>query len=349
MLLRTIDDILHFSKFEAGRAELENIDFSISDIITNMEAMFIHQTAGTNIELTFMISNDIPPVLTGDPLRLTQVLTNLTGNAFKFTKNGRITIGAKCRYCKDNIARLHFFVSDTGIGLCEKTMPRLFDVFSQGDNAVSRHYGGTGLGLAISKSIVNMMGGRIWAKNNPDRGAAFHFEINTGYRGKPAYTLAAKAATDSTIDTTRIDTHGHTANELRLLYVDDNTINREITAEILKNSGYSVETASSGGNALKKMIRNQYNAILMDVQMPGMDGFETTRTIRGRSETRNTVIIGMSAHVMTGYRQQCIDAGMTDYIPKPVDIKKLHTLLSHYLPDKNGPKTSNKSNAIQYH
>ncbi|MFO8111939.1 MAG: AAA family ATPase [Desulfosalsimonadaceae bacterium] len=333
-LLKTIDDILHFSKFEAGRVALENIDFTIPGIMEKIHALFMHQTTEKDIALRFRISKNIPPVLIGDPFRLGQILTNLAANAFKFTESGRITIGAKCVARSKDAVRLHFFVSDTGTGVNEADISRLFNAFSQADNSTSRRYGGTGLGLAISKNIVALMNGKIWAKNNPDKGAAFCFEVDVGYRDTPARIPGIKKrvpaeAARKDDETKKIQA----AAGIRLLLVDDNAINREIMPDILESAGYIVDTASNGREAIAKAALKYYDAVLMDLQMPVMDGFQTADTMRQNPGNENLVIIAMSAHAMEDYRMQCIHAGMADYIPKPVDMTRLHGILAR-LPRK---------------
>ncbi len=328
-LLKTIDDILHFSKFEAGQVELENIDFTVPAIMKKIHALFIHQTRGKDIALRFRISKNIPPVLVGDPYRLAQILTNLAANAFKFTQSGRITIGAKCVARSKDAVRLHFFVSDTGTGVNETDISRLFNSFSQADNSTSRRYGGTGLGLAISKHIVALMNGEIWAKNNPDRGATFYFEIDAGDRSPPAGILGMQEKTHPEVVAKGNETaKNHAASGIRLLFVDDNAINREVMPDILESAGYLVDTASNGKDAMAKAASKTYDAVLMDLQMPGMDGFQTADTIRRTPGNEDLVIIAMSAHAMGDYRRQSIHAGMTDYIPKPLDMNRLNDILA---------------------
>ena len=329
-LLTTIDDILHFSKLEAGRVEPEKIDFSIIEIVEKLETLFAHRVSEKNIRLDFFISNDIPQTLIGDPLRIGQVLTNLVGNAFKFTQSGRITIGAKCIRRESPVARLRFYVSDTGTGINEAHITRLFGAFTQADNSVSRLYGGTGLGLAICKGIVEIMNGRIWAKNNPDRGASFFFEVEARHREdsvSPRQWKPEKSRPTPIYGP--VETEAGNPG-LRLLFVDDNAINREVTSGILEKSGYIVDTAPDGRKAVGMARRIRYDAVLMDVQMPGMDGFETARVMRRHPGNRDLVIIAMTAHAMRGHRKQCRDAGMTDYIPKPVEMNRLHQILQRH-------------------
>lgn len=329
-LLTTIDDILHFSKLEAGRVEPEKIDFSISGIVENLETLFAHRVSEKNIRLEFFISNDIPQTLIGDPIRIGQVLTNLVGNAFKFTKSGRITIGAKCIHRESPVATLRFYVSDTGTGINEAQITRLFDAFTQADNSVSRLYGGTGLGLAICKGIVEIMNGRIWAKNNVDRGASFFFEVEARYREASAASRQRKPGKSRPAPNYGpVETETGTPG-MRMLFVDDNAINREVTPKILEKSGYLVDTAPDGQKAIEMARRIRYDAVLMDVQMPGMDGFETARVMRRDPANRDLVIVAMTAHAMKGYRKQCRDAGMTDYIPKPLEMNRLHQILQRH-------------------
>ena len=325
-LLTIIDDILHFSRIEAGRVALENIDFTISEITEKIKTLFMHQTAGKNITLTFAVSDTFPPFLTGDPFRLRQVLTNLTANAFKFTKEGAITIQAECIERDNGKARLRFSVSDTGTGIPENNISHLFTPFFQADNSISRRYGGTGLGLAISKGIVDLMNGRIWAKNNSGGGATFYFEIDAGYRKQTAGIMNIHKAPEDAYR--NIGKPRQAPTGMRLLLVDDNAINREVMPGILESAGYMVDTASSGTEAIKKAALKSYDAVLMDVQMPGMDGFQAAATIRKNPDNKDLVIIAITAHAMDGYRDQCIHAGMTDYIPKPVDMDHLNKTLA---------------------
>ncbi len=326
-LLTTIDDILHFSKLEAGRVEPEKIDFSISEIVEKLETLFAHRVSEKNIRLDFFISKDIPQTLIGDPLRIGQVLTNLVGNAFKFTQSGRITIGAKCIRRESPVARLRFYVSDTGTGISETHITKLFDAFTQADSSVSRLYGGTGLGLAICKGIVEIMNGRLWAKNNPDRGASFFFEVETRYRENSTPSRQWKPGKSRPAPIYGPVERKSGTPGLRLLFVDDNAINREVTPGILEKSGYRVDTAPDGRKAVEMARRIRYDAVLMDVQMPGMDGFQTARVMRRIPGNRDLVIVAMTAYAMKGYRKQCRDAGMTDYIPKPVEMNRLHQIL----------------------
>lgn len=341
-LLKTIDDILHFSKFEAGQVELENIDFTVSGIMKKIHALFIHQTMEKDIALRFRISKNIPPVLVGDPYRLGQILTNLASNAFKFTQNGRITIGAKCVVRSKDAVRLHFFVSDTGTGVYETDISRLFNAFSQADNSTSRRYGGTGLGLAISKNIVSLMNGEIWAANNAESGATFYFEVDAGCRDAPTGIPDMKKRGHAEV----VRKDGKTSKTraavgMRLLLVDDNAISREIMPDMLKNAGYIMDTASDGREAIAKAALKHYDAVLMDLQMPVMDGFETADAMRRIPGNENLAIIAMSAHAMEDSRRQCIHAGMTDYIPKPVDMNRLNDILSRT--GRNGESTTGKA------
>ena len=335
-LLKTINHILDFSKFEAGRVTLENIDFTISRLFKKINDLFAHRTLEKDIVLASAISEDIPPVLTGDPFRLGQILTNLVENAFKFTTCGKITLGATCLSRCNKTVRLRFFVSDTGPGITEADMPRLFSLFSQADSSIARRYGGSGLGLAISKGIVTLMNGRIWAENNPDRGATFYFEIDIRYRNRAGDHLEGSKEQH----TKRL--HGPDekrepgAPGMHLLLVDDHSANREIARNLLKRAGYIVDSASNADEAIEKVSRKQYDAVLMDVQMPGMDGFETARTIRADPMNRNLVIIALTAHAMDDCREQFINAGMNSYLSKPIDMDRLNSALAAVVDNSSG-------------
>lgn len=341
-LLSTVDGILDFSKLEADCMVLETIDFTISGIIEKTRSMFFQQAAEKGLRLEFHISGNIPPVLRGDPFKLDQVLTNLAGNAIKFTEKGRVRIGVKCAARAGNTLRLRFVVSDTGPGICITDISRLFKSFSQADNAVSRLYGGTGLGLAISKGLVELMNGRIWARNNPGRGAVFFFEIDTGFRDAPADENSKTKNKKPEPASAFAGSDAFPLSGMRVLFVEDNDASREITAEILEESGCLVDTAASGRKAVEMAKQRRYDAVLMDIQMPGMDGLEAARLIRSAPGNRSLPVVAMTAGTMEAHPGQGSGAEMADTIRKPFEAGRLCEALYRC---RNNPGRSAKTGA----
>ncbi len=455
-LLGIIDDILDFSKIEAGHIELEKINFNLSDVLDNIRTLFSEKARDKGVDFIVRSHDDVPMHLVGDPLRLSQILINLTGNAMKFTEEGEVKVKVVLQQSQGKDVELLFTVSDTGIGIDEAQHEFLFDAFSQADESISRQFGGTGMGLAISKKIVERCGGHIWLESVPDRGSAFHFtipfkrqvqvdlpnkykdmfvgsrvlvvddnkmfrhfmskmfssfyfEVETAENGenaleklremaslraiphvilldqtmppgmdglslvkvlaeeedfanipiimisadgqdvtlrKKAEQLGVKAVlskpvkrglllsslemllqgsappeADDKISGTTAVLQGR-----RILLVEDNSINRQVATELLQNAGAQVVTAVDGNDALEK-IDEGFDAVLMDVQMPRMNGIEATKQIRQCSQFSRMPIVAMTARAMKGDREKCLEAGMDDYIAKPIDPDTLfHTL-----------------------
>ena len=458
-LLGLINDILDFSKIEAGRLELEEIPFDLRSVVEEVTDLFLERMAKKHIEMVVNVSDDMPERLTGDPLRLRQVLTNLMSNAVKFTETGEIRLIVKSNDAPKGNVGVLFEVMDTGIGIHPTAQSKLFDVFTQADGSTTRKYGGTGLGLTISKRIVEMMGGRIWLESKPSMGTRFFFtacfseapEHQSLHRELPSrlkalrilivednpYTLDvlqrmiegfgceaegaptgeralercesnAEAPIDLIVmdldlpgldgltvarrmkeamgeaapfviivsasgreqDMHRLDTSAAdgflvkpvkqsqlldtmmeivgidvvkettaaetasspaTLSGARVLLVEDNLINRRVAEEILATGGIVVEIAENGREAIDMITGNAYNAVLMDIQMPELDGLEATRMIRAEETHRDLPIIAMTAHAMQGDREKCLDAGMNDYVAKPIDQKELFAVLRRHI------------------
>ncbi|MBU1168899.1 MAG: response regulator [Proteobacteria bacterium] len=455
-LLELINDILDFSKIDAGKLGFENVPFYLRSVIEEVSDMFLERSMTKDIELVVDIDADAPRKLIADPLRLRQVLANLTSNAFKFTKKGEICISVKIQSRVTDRARLVFSVRDTGIGIDSRISDKLFDAFAQADGSTTRKYGGTGLGLAICKKIVTMMGGTIWVESELGKGSCFYFTIETGIvngdielpqvvppnlkntkvlivddnpstllivkrfvesfgfrtdlanssesalqmyalsQSQEPYSLiimdvklpgmdgidvinrikndetrkappiicmggygregdvqrARAAGVDSFLmkpvkqsilfDTimeifgfrvmkNRDDAQGLRSwdefNDVRVLLVEDNPINQMVATEILISAGITVDKASNGLEAIEAIRGTHFDAVLMDVQMPEMDGLEASRYIRNQLKMTDVPIIAMTAHAMYGDRERCIAAGMDDYVPKPIDRKELFSAL----------------------
>ena len=483
-LLGIVNDILDFSKVEAGKLEIENTDFQLHEVVENLSDMFAQQAEAKGIELIATLAPDIPDLLTGDPLRLKQVLANLAGNAIKFTEHGEITIRGSISHQNDAGLWVRFDVSDTGIGIPEEQQPKLFESFVQADNSTTRRYGGTGLGLTITKRLVEMMDGDLWLKSRPGRGSVFSFTLRFGIpetpqpkrttlesvqglsvlvvddnqtlcqllkemleqygfkvtianSGEHAVARTAPAATPHPFDfilmdyklpgidgleaIRRIRDHrgshrtpivmmtGYEENGIKqatkelmisgllnkplkqsylfdaivqifasadetiqfpdrpaaydksralqrlagrkILLVEDNAVNLRLAKELLTRAQMIVETARNGKEALAMVQIQDYDAVLMDVQMPEMDGYDATRAIRkmedrhnddgtGKRCGRSIPIIAMTAHAMQGDREKCLAAGMDDYVTKPIDIATLFPVLARWIKTAGQPHIS---------
>ncbi len=337
-LLGIINDILDFSKIEAGKLDLESVAFHLESVMGYISDLFSERAANSGVELLFHIDEDVPRQLVGDPLRLGQILVNLTGNAMKFTRRGKIEIFANVLEIDSKQTTIRFQVSDTGIGIAEDQLPHLFDSFTQADGSTTRNYGGTGLGLTICKLLAEMMGGDMKVRSKLGDGSSFYFALpflldtsNAGAYDRKSKDVFKKEAVRK--DSPRIF-------GLRVLLVEDNAINREVAQEILGNARLVTETASNGRHALEILRRTlsgetaPFDVVLMDVQMPEMDGYEATSKIRSELRMEDLPVIAMTAHAMKGDREKCIEAGMNDYIAKPIDPDQLVSVISEWVPDR---------------
>ena len=257
----------------------------------------------------------------GDVTRLRQILVNLLSNAVKFTDAGKVSITVTLTQ-EDDRNEIYFTVRDTGIGIPAERMDCLFQSFSQVDMSNTRKYGGTGLGLAISKRLVEMMGGKIWAESEFGIGSAFHFAIMAD--SAPADIIA----NGRTVSKSQV--YDHPDSTLRLLLAEDNVVNQKVALRMIKKIGYRADVAANGLEVLVAMGRKKYDVILMDVQMPEMDGLDAARAIRQMPHIRQPKIIAVTAYALEGDREKCLDAGMDDYISKPVEMKELAEVLSKY-------------------
>ncbi|MBF0152137.1 MAG: response regulator [Magnetococcales bacterium] len=327
-LMHLINDILDFSKIEAGKMSMEQEAFSVRELLANLESMFISQCQENNIELRVQTAEDIPPLLAGDPFRLGQILTNLMGNAIKFTHQGSVSVSTRLLTETNTTAVLEFAVHDTGIGLTDEQLRNLFQDFFQADASTTRKYGGTGLGLAISRRLVEMMGGTIRAESSPNVGSRFFFDIHLHKppveSKKERPSPLHQPSTNEAADTIAIPIHLKGAH---VLLVEDNDINQQIALEILEQAGIRVTLAENGEEAVKATQRMDFDAILMDIQMPVMDGLTSTRLIRQSTACTDVPIIAMTANAMAEDRSKCLAVGMNDHIAKPIDPDTLFAAL----------------------
>ena len=318
-LLQILNDILDFSKIEAGKLELESIDFNLREVVEETIELLAARAHSKGLELACSVQPDVPALVRGDPVRLRQVLINLVGNAVKFTERGEVLVKLELR----DDHRIGFEVSDTGIGLSEEAQQRIFSAFSQADSFTTRKYGGTGLGLAIVKQLVGLMGGEVRVQSVPQQGSRFSFDINL------------PAVAESTVlqprDAPMAQLPGGGA---RILLVEDNPVNREVALGMLENLGCTVVVAENGWLAIEAMNEPDFDAILMDCQMPVMDGFTATGEIRRREAAHGAQrlpIIALTANAMEGDRERCLRAGMDDFLSKPFSQRQLLSHLSRWL------------------
>ena len=314
-LLRIINDILDFSKVESGKMDFEEIPFRLSEVLDNTLQMFAHAVKEKGLSLRLDVGEGVPQSLVGDPTRLGQILLNLVGNATKFTHEGSVILLVRCVEADQQTVTLGFAVRDTGIGIPADKLPTLFQPFIQADMSVSRRYGGTGLGLAIARVLVQHMGGTIHVRSVAGKGSTFSFTLR--FR-RPAAVL--REAEADAPDNTPVPLDG-----LRVLLAEDNDINQIVATEILKMKGIAVDVACNGLEAVDMARSGAYDAILMDIQMPGLDGIEATRRIR--AFLPDIPIIAMTAHTMKGDAERCLEAGMQDHIAKPIDPEALFAAL----------------------
>ncbi len=322
-LLGIINDILDFSKVEAGRMELDFMTFRLSGMLRSIFDLLDFKAREKGIALDMKIADDVPDVLMGDSLRLSQVCVNLCTNALKFTQKGRIDLRVAVRERRETDLLLLFSVSDTGIGISEEHKALIFYAFSQADGSTTRQYGGTGLGLAICKRMVELMGGSIWVDSVPGEGSTFYF------------TAALRSGSEEVLEHPRPAAHPLAipqAEKLRVLVTEDNELNQEIAVEMLGTMGIVPVVANNGAEAVALCQEHVYDIIFMDIQMPVMDGLEAARRIRAGDGPRAAAvpIIAMTANAMSGDREKSLAAGMNDHITKPIDHLELEETIRRW-------------------
>ncbi len=325
-LLGVIDDILDFSKIEAGKISLEITSFSIEQIRQTLATLFAWKAAESNLKLLFDFDPGIPRDLSGDLLRLNQILINYTSNAIKFTRQGEIIIRARKLEEGQGTVLLRFEVQDSGIGISEEQQAKLFHAFQQADSSTSRTYGGSGLGLAISKRLAELMGGEVGVESVPGKGSTFWFTIRLGNGwSAPEDLPAAQAENTKEADWGKL-------KGARILLAEDHPFNQEVAVEFLERYGANVRIANNGVEALDLLRQSKFDCVLMDVQMPVMDGLETTRQIRTDAALSNIPVIAMTANASGEEYDFCVEAGMNDFIGKPFSADSFYTTIARWLP-----------------
>jgi len=324
-LLTIINEILDLSKIESERFQLESYDFNLKSVIDSVIEILVLKAERKNITLAAEIDRDVPYLLKGDSGRLKQIITNLAHNAVKFTEKGGVTIRISMMNQTDSNVTLLFSIRDTGIGIHEEKIKELFVPFTQGDNAMSRRYGGTGLGLAISKKLSEIMGGSIELESVPGVGSVFNFKVTLE---KQKGTVKRKKRAEL------VSEERFERNTIRILLVEDNETNRHVALAILNKLGYYSDFAVNGLDCIEKLKKNDYHIVLMDCQMPEMDGYEASKLIRGGESgvlNPGIIIVALTAHAMEGDRENCITAGMNDYLSKPVKRKNIDDMIKKWI------------------
>jgi signal transduction histidine kinase/ActR/RegA family two-component response regulator len=315
-LLVIINDILDFSKIEAGKLEITPVDFSLRTLVGDTLKPMSIRAAEKHLRLTLDINAGVPDAIVGDPIRLRQVLVNLVANALKFTDTGGILVRIVHEEEPDGAhVTLHVSVVDTGIGIPEDKQVAIFQAFTQADGSTTRVYGGTGLGLTISGQLVSLMGGQIQVESTPGRGSAFYFSITVPLAAKPVALKPVVKAAAPVVD----------ARALRVLVAEDNVVNRKLAEHLLRQRGHDPLMVVNGREAVDALGCGSFDLVLMDLQMPEMDGFEATAAIRALEQSTGSrvPIVALTAHAMEGDRQRCLDADMDGYVSKPIDAGEL--------------------------
>ncbi len=321
-LLQIIDDILDFSKIEAGKLSIEATDFSLRKIVSQTLELPAEKAAAKGLDIRLNVAPEVPDELRGDPGRLRQVLLNLASNAVKFTAEGQVSVDVELASVNDGEIALRFDIKDTGIGISAADQARLFVPFSQVDSSMSRKFGGTGLGLAISKRIVEQMDGRIGLESAPQSGSRFWFVVPFVRHRASTREAPPDRTVERALDPTQ-----------RILIAEDDPVNQMIAVEQLATGGFQADAVNNGVEALEALDRRRYDLILMDCQMPELDGYETTRRIR-QAETagERTPVIAVTAHALKGERERCLAVGMDDFIAKPFAQEELLSTITRWLP-----------------
>ncbi|NOR68357.1 MAG: PAS domain S-box protein, partial [Methylomarinum sp.] len=324
-LLGLVNDILDFSKIEAGKMEINSICFDFKMIKEGLHSFFFEKMKRKQLEFIIDVDTSIPEFLKGDILRIQQVLINFIGNAHKFTNKGTVHVHAVLLSETESDCFIKFSVKDTGIGLTAEEQSSLFQTFHQADASITRKYGGTGLGLAICKEIVSLMGGSLGVDSQKGEGSVFWFTVKCDKCGKNDKYNSEELEVDLDLDKFSV------LNGAKILLVEDNLFNQEVAFDLLSNQGVIVTVANNGVEALEKLANHSFDCILMDMQMPKMDGLEATRQIRNQSHLTDICIIAMTANALTSEKQKCFAVGMNDFITKPVQPEVLYTVLAKWL------------------
>jgi CheY-like chemotaxis protein len=342
-LLSLLNDILDFSKIEAQKLDLESIDFNLRDSLEDAVKALRFRAQQKQLALACQILPDVPDHLRGDPGRLRQLIVNLVGNAIKFTAAGEVTVRVENASCAATAeAELHFAVQDTGIGIPPEKQRGIFEAFTQADSSMTRKYGGTGLGLAISARLAALMGGRIWVESEPGHGSTFHFTARFRLPEKRddrpqlaalAAALRSEARKQAARRLLKLPALVEGRPALKILLAEDNRVNQVLATRLLEKRGHAVFVAETGKAVLDAVERQPFDLVLMDVEMPDVDGVQATLSIREREKQngKRIPIIAMTAHAMAGDKERFLRAGMDSYIAKPLQVGTLFATIDNVL------------------
>jgi CheY-like chemotaxis protein/two-component sensor histidine kinase len=348
-LLDIINDILDFSKVEAGKMELSHEPFSLRELFEELDAVLTANLKDKDVHLRFSLDPQLPDMLVGDGLRLRQILINLAGNAIKFTAQGHVEVGVQLLASESDKAKLRFFVEDTGIGIASDKLQLIFEGFSQAEAATTRRYGGTGLGLAISRKLVELMGGELNVQSQLGLGSTFEFVVHL-----PTPPASVQGAPSAQHRAPKQQLAMQSLRGLRLLVVEDNLLNQQVAQDLLSRQGAHITLANDGQEGLQAVLTRPeaFDLVLMDLQMPNMDGLEATRQIRTHAHLQHIPIVAMTANAMTSDREACLEAGMVDHVSKPIDLANLvATILRWTRPEggnTNAPATAPQAPATPH-
>ncbi len=318
-LLALVNDILDLSKIEAGMMHLEDVRFSLHSLISSVGAMFIEKIKEKHLDFRVNIDKDVPDILQGDAVRLTQIIVNLLSNAVKFTDKGSISLTVKLLNSTESKVRIRICVKDTGIGIAADKQKNIFERFQQAEAETTRRFGGTGLGLAIVKQLVQMQNGKLDLKSKPGEGSEFSVELD--------YTLPDIEQMYS--EALAAETEAVSLQKIRALIAEDNVMNQQLIAHLMRSWSIDFTIVSNGVEAIEELSKNGYSIVLMDIQMPEMDGYTATSIIRNEMN-KDIPIIAMTAHAMSGEKEKCLQLGMNDYVSKPIKETVLYNIIARH-------------------
>jgi two-component system sensor histidine kinase/response regulator len=331
-LMRVINDVLDFSKVEAGQLAIEEADFGLEKLFGDVQGLLIEKSKAKGLALVLDIAPDVPQHLVGDSLRLGQILINLADNAVKFTERGEIVVSARVNARTADGVSLRFAVKDTGIGLTQEQCGRVFESFQQADTSITRKFGGTGLGLAISRKLAELMGGEIGVDSAVGAGSTFWFTARLGLSEPQRAEIPLMPYAPPPAIAALQGAH--------VLLVEDNDINQLVAGEMLRDAGFAVDIAENGQHALDLIARTPYDLVLMDMQMPVMDGIAATLVLRSIQAHRSLPVVAMTANVLAPDRQRCLDAGMNDFLAKPIEPHELWRVLLKWIPAQRAERNA---------
>jgi CheY-like chemotaxis protein len=319
-LLALINDILDLSKIEAGMIQLEETNFSLRSLVSSIAAMFDEKIKEKSLYLTSEVKEEIPDILTGDAVRLTQILVNLLSNAIKFTEVGGVKLIVDLVKIEKEKVRIKIFIIDSGIGIAKEKQDAIFERFQQAEAETTRRFGGTGLGLSIVKQLVELQGGSLTMKSETGKGSEFIVDIE--YKLPDEEKMLSDALAAAEINTVSF-------SEVKVLIAEDNPMNQQLIKHLMKNWAIKHTVVSNGLEAIEALRKENFSLILMDIQMPDMDGYTATAVIRAELQSQ-IPIIAMTAHAMMGEKEKCIQLGMNDYISKPLKETVLYNIIAQY-------------------